>query len=389
MQTADVGRQTPPGHNIGEGRNVVPAGHGLDGKDIFHAAVQMSRMPMCLSDPNLPDNPLVFCNQAFEQFTGYSQAELLGRNCRLLQGEATDPETISRISRRLRALEDVHEEIFNYRKDGTGFWNALYVSPVLNERGDLLYYFGSQIDVTSRREAEAVLQQSRRLETLGSMASSLAHEFNNLMTIVLAGIEQARGTDDATRRTKQLDRAETGVRRAARLTDQMLSFARRQFHDPSNADLNALLDKVDEVLGRIAGGGCHVQVSSYPAALPVAVDVAQFEMALLNLVRNAADALPDGGRITVRTEAHGPEVAVAVEDEGAGMPPHVARHAADPFFTTKPAGQGTGLGLSMVKGFAEQSGGRLHIDTAEGRGTTVRIVLPRAIDEPDGSSGGI
>ena len=366
-----------PGHNIDDGRNVVPTGQGLAGKDIFHAAVQMSRMPMCLTDPHLPDNPMVFCNQAFEQLTGYSQGELLGHNCRMLQGPDTDTATVQRIRESLAAQRDVHEELYNYRKDGTGYWNALYISPVLDQTGALIYYFGSQIDVTSRREAEVVLQQSQRMETLGSMASSLAHEFNNLMTIVLAGIERGRDQADPERRRKQLDRAEWGARRAARLTDQMLSFARRQFHETRPDDLNNLVVKVDDILDQMAGSGCKVNVVLHPEPLPVALDSGQLEMALLNLVRNAADALPEGGAITIRTEPLGNDVAIAVEDSGEGMPPDVVQHATDPFFTTKPLGKGTGLGLSMVKGFAEQSGGRLQIDSEQGHGTVVRIVLPR------------
>jgi PAS domain S-box-containing protein len=366
-----------PGHHIGEGRNIVPSGQGLAGNDIFHAAVQMSRMPMCLTDPNLPDNPIVFCNQAYEQLTGYPQAELIGHNCRMLQGPATDRATIKRIRDKLSMQEDVHEEVFNYRKDGGGYWNALYISPVVDEAGRLQYFFGSQIDVTSRREAEAVLQQSQRMETLGSMAASLAHEFNNLMTIVLAGIEQSRSVQDPERRNRVLDRAEWGGRRAARLTDQMLSFARRQFHDTQVGDLNSLVGKVDDILDQMAGSSCTVEVELTPAPMPVAVDAAQLEMALINLVRNASDAMPSGGVITIRTEAYGEELVVAVEDRGEGMPPDVARRAADPFFTTKPVGKGTGLGLSMVKGFAEQSGGRLLVESQPGRGTTVRIVLPR------------
>jgi PAS domain S-box-containing protein len=122
----------------------VPSGQGLAGNDIFHAAVQMSRMPMCLTDPNLPDNPIVFCNQAYEQLTGYPQAELIGHNCRMLQGPATDRATIKRIRDKLSMQEDVHEEVFNYRKDGGGYWNALYISPVVDEAGRLQYFFGSQ-----------------------------------------------------------------------------------------------------------------------------------------------------------------------------------------------------------------------------------------------------
>ncbi len=186
------------GHHTSDGRNVISAEVGCGETDIFHAAVQMSRMPMCLTDPDGEDNPIIFCNQAFEQLTGYSQEEILGQNCRFLQGEGTDTEAIAEIRKSLEAYEDVHIELLNYRKDGTPFWNALFISPVIDTTGRLVYFFASQLDVTRRREAEAVLQQSQRIETLGAMASSVAHEFNNLMTVVLANLERLETEQDLT-----------------------------------------------------------------------------------------------------------------------------------------------------------------------------------------------
>lgn len=370
------------GHHSSDGRNVISA--GLDGgKDIFFAAVQMSRMPVCLTDPHGPDNPIVFCNQAFEQLTGYGQHEVIGRNCRFLQGETTDPKAVAEIARALAAGEDVHQELVNYRKDGTSFWNALFVSPVINTRGELVYHFASQFDVTRRREAEAVLQQSQRMETLGSMASSLAHEFNNLMTIVLASLERAGDEADEARRARQIERATWGARRASRLTDQMLSFARNQFHDDRTLDLNEMLANFDGILDQMAGTATSVALRLAAEPLPARIDAGQMELALLNLVRNAADALPGGGEIVIATRLRPagevdamPLVEVAVADRGIGMSPEVARRATEPFFTTKERGKGTGLGLSMVNGFAEQSGGRMEIETAPGLGTTIRLVFP-------------
>ena len=226
------------------------------------------------------------------------------------------------------------------------------------------------------REAEAVSWQSQRMETLGGMASALAHEYNNLMTVVLGAIERAGVEVDADRRAKQLGRAEWGARRAARLTDQMLSFARRQSRDVASWDLNAVVSNVDGILDQMAGSLCGVEITLAEGGVPVAVDAGQLEMALLNLVRNAADSMPEGGVVAVRTEVSGGMAMVVVADRGSGMPASVVGRATEPFFTTKAPGRGTGLGLSMVRGFAEQSGGRLEIESAEGVGTTVRIVLP-------------
>ena len=373
-----------PGHHVSEGRNVIPVGGGVDGTDIFFAAVQMSRMPMCLTNPHRHDNPIVFCNQAFEQLTGYVQDEIIGRNCRFLQGRETDPESVAEIHRALDAGEDVHIELVNYRKDGPQFWNALFISPVVDTSGTLVYHFASQLDVTRKREAEAVLQQSQRMETLGSMASSLAHEFNNLMTIVLGNLERLDGEVNSERGLRSIERAAWGARRAAKLTDQMLSFARRQFHDNQALDVNATLANCDGILDQMAGTGVTVKLVLADEAMMASVDPSPLEMALLNLVRNAADAAPRGSNIVIATRARrradpdgSPSVEISVADQGSGMTPEVARRALEPFFTTKPLGKGTGLGLSMVKGFVEQSNGQLELQTTEGVGTTIRLVFPR------------
>ena len=369
------------GHHIGEGRNVVHGDQGRGGQDVFHAAVQMSRMPMCLSDPHRPDNPLVFVNQAFEKLTGYPAADVIGRNCRFLQGPDTDPAAVAEIGRAIAARVDVSVELYNYRKDGSAYWNALFLSPVFNDDGHLIYFFASQLDVTKRRAAEAVMQQSQRMEALGGMAAGVAHEFNNLMTIVAGSLEQARRHPSSDRQAEQLARAAWGTEHAGRLTQQMLSFSGRQFHDPKLADLGALARNLDSLLAQAAGPDVTLVLSLCPEPLPVLVDAGQLELALLNLVRNAADAMPGGGTLTISTARQGAgtegcQAVLAVADTGTGMLPEVVRRATEPFFTTKERGKGTGLGLSMVRGFAEQSGGRLDLDSLPGRGTRVSIVLP-------------
>jgi PAS domain S-box-containing protein len=384
-QTTQIdGSSTGDGHRASDGQTVRPAGDGHGGRDMFFAAVQMSRMPMCLTDPHQPDEPVIFCNHAFEVLTGYAQEEILGRNCRFLQGEGTDREVTADIRRALANGEDIHREVLNYCKDGTPFWNALFISPVVDRDGCLIYHFASQIDVTRRREAEAVVQQSHRMEALGSMASGMAHEFNNLMTIVLASLERAAEERDDAKRYRQIERANWGAQRAARLTSQMLSFARRQFHDNKVIEVGELLRDFDNILDQMAGDGIRVTLDVPVERLLVEIDAGQMELALLNLVRNAADAMPKGGEIIMRArprtlaiEDGGDVVEIAVIDAGTGMAEAVARRAIEPFFTTKETGKGTGLGLSMVNGFAEQSGGKLQIDTTPGMGTAIRLIFPR------------
>ena len=370
-----------PGHHSGGGHNVAAEGRGLGGKDIFSAAVQMTRMPMCVADPRKPDMPLVFVNEAFQRMTGYAEDELLGRNCRFLQGPDTDPAAVRQIREAVQAREDVAVEMVNYRRDGTPFWNALCISPVFDGEGQLIYFFASQIDVTQRKQVKVLLQQ-QRVEALGSMASGVAHEFNNLMTVVIGSAQQAlkRATDG--RQREQLERVEWAAQHAGRLTQQMLSFARRQFHDTRLVDLNQLVAGMDRLLAQLAGSAVDVHLDLMPEPAPVRLDSNQMELALVNLARNAVDAMPEGGRLTVGTNVldlagTGLWIAVTVVDTGEGMTPEVARKAAEPFFTTKEPGKGTGLGLSMVAGFAEQSGGRIQIESAPGQGTRITLMLPR------------
>jgi signal transduction histidine kinase len=227
--------------------------------------------------------------------------------------------------------------------------------------------------------------QSQRVELLGGMAAGMAHEFNNLLTIALGSLEQLRRQSLDERGHMQLERAEWSVRQAGRLAQQVLSFVRREAGELQHVDLNVIIGAFDKIMSHAAGDRIRFVLELYRMPLPVRLDPHQFELALLNLVRNATDAMSGSGAVTIRTVAHrsdGPEgqqtVEVSVSDTGSGMPPEIVERATTSFFTTKPRGKGTGLGLWMVKRFAAASGGKLGIDTEVGRGTTVRLVFPRA-----------
>ena len=220
------------------------------------------------------------------------------------------------------------------------------------------------------------------MESMGALASGVAHEFNNLMTVVVGSVQQALKRAADGRQREHLERVEWAAQHAGRLTQQMLSFARRQFHDARLVDLNQLVAGMDRLLAQLAGSAVDVRLDLAPEPAPVRLDSNQMELALVNLVRNAVDAMPEGGRLAVGTSAldlagTGRWVAVTVADTGEGMTPEVARKATEPFFTTKEPGKGTGLGLSMVAGFAEQSGGRIEIESAPGQGTRITLMLPR------------
>ena len=237
----------------------------------------------------------------------------------------------------------------------------------------------------TRLSPEFSESQPERVAIIGTIATGLAHEFNNLLTVALGSLEQLRRQALDERGREQLDRAEWSVRQAGRLARQVLSFVRRDAGQPQRVDLNEVIGEFDKIMSHAASDRTRLILELCQEPLPIYLDPGQLELALLNLVRNAADAMSDSGSIIIRTAAHQSDgldrqqmVEVAVTDTGTGMPPEIVERATTSFFTTKPQGQGTGLGLWMVKRFATACGGKLDIETVLGRGTTMRLVFPRA-----------
>ncbi len=246
-------------------------------------------------------------------------------------------------------------------------------------------------EVSERRKTEAALFQAQKLEAVGALTGGIAHDFNNILTSVIGSVDLIAGARDTPERSRRLARAALrSAERGARLTQQLLAFARRQDLRPETANLGGLLKEMQELLHRAAGGAIEVTIAAPANLWECAVDTAQFEATMLNLIVNARDAMPEGGNVSLslanQPRADGDEVElppgdyveVTVRDTGHGMAPEILARALEPFFTTKEIGKGTGLGLSMVYGFARQSGGTARIDSAPGAGTTVRLYLPRA-----------
>ncbi|APT34756.1 blue-light-activated protein [Methylobacterium phyllosphaerae] len=621
------------------------------GTDLLFTAAEKTRMPQIVTDPNLPDNPIVFANRAFQELCGYGADELIGRNCRFLQGPGTDPADVAKVRDAVAARRDVVVEILNYHRDGTPFRNELYVSPVFDPDGHLRYFFASQLDVTrfrteegrlaesearyrtlfeavdagfcivemrydaagravdyrfvevnpaferhtglrdvagrwlsevvpglerswldayggvaltgeaarfesgavalgrwfdvhalrigeparrrvailfnditERREAERVLEetardrtderdmvwrtsrdlflvcgfdgryrsvnpawtetlgwseddlvgahfdtfidpadrsavegvfgdlvngivldgldvrmrtrdggfrwlswyaiprddhfyaagrdvterkaleeqlrQSQKLEAVGQLTGGVAHDFNNLLTVIKSSTDLLKRPNLAEeRRIRYVDAISDTVDRAAKLTGQLLAFARRQALQPEVFDVGRGVASVSDMVRTLTGSRIHVETQVEPfrdargreGPCLVDADPSQFDTALVNMVVNARDAMSGEGRITIRVRpvgvvpairAHpamrGDFVAVSVADTGNGIAPDVLDRIFEPFFTTKGVGQGTGLGLSQVFGFAKQSGGEVIAESRLGEGATFTLYLPRA-----------
>ena len=390
---ADVGAREPLGRpGLRHWRQSTITDPDLEHRGgLFFAAVEMTRMPMILADPRQDDVPIVFANNAFLDLTGYEEGEVLGRNCRFLQGAGTDPEQVRQLREAIDKREAVALEILNYRRDGTPFWNAVFMGPVFDPEGELLYFFASQLDVTQRREAEQQFRQAQKMEAIGQLTAGLAHDFNNLLHVITTSLERiaAKRYDDRAFE-RYVAAATTAADRGSKLTHQLLAFARRGRLEPKGLDLSELVNSVAELLEASAGTKVTLHLNLQRRLPLVKVDATHLEMALLNTIVNARDASPGGRTITVTTkEVHlssdaaarhlepGDYVLLCVTDQGTGMAPHVLARATEPFFTTKPRGEGTGLGLAMAHGFVQQSGGRLEIESKVGQGTTIRMLFPR------------
>ena len=362
---------------------------GLEDRgNIFFAAVEMTRMPMLVTDPNQDDDPIVFVNGAFLDLTGYKEEEILGRNCRFLQGPDTDRATVAEVRRALREQRAVAVDLLNYKADGEPFWNALFIGPIFDQDGKLLYFFASQMDITERRSMLESNLQAQKMEAIGQLSAGMAHDFNNLLQVINGNLELANLTAGKTPAAEPIRRAQRAIMQAGKLTQQLLSFARKQRLEHKRVSLNSLVVEFSDMLVRTLGDKVELRLELKPGLPSCSIDPTYLEMALLNVVINARDAMPRGGTVTVGTaivsEARrsgsrlppGEYVAICVTDEGEGMSPEVAKRATEPFFTTK--GLGTGLGLAMVHGFVQQSQGRLDIESEPGRGTRVRMVFPVA-----------
>jgi len=348
---------------------------------------------LVIADSLQPDNPIIFANPGFEKLTGYTQAEILDRNCRFLQGPKTDPAAAEKIRLAMQNSQPVQVEILNYRKDGQTFWSELIITPIRDAEGKVTHFVGIQNDITMRKQLEEQFRQAQKMDAFGQLAGGVAHDFNNLLTIINGYsemlLESLSQSDPSWQLIAEIHKA---GERSAGLTRQLLAFSRQQILATRILNLNEVVADTDKMLRRLIGEDIRLTTTLETHPWAVLADPGQVEQVLLNLAVNARDAMPRGGRLTIETrnveldEAYvrtrkdataGPHVALSVTDTGTGMPPEVTVKIFEPFFTTKEAGKGTGLGLATVYGIVKQSGGHVAVYSEVGVGTTFKVYLPR------------
>ncbi|ABE30332.1 sensory box protein [Paraburkholderia xenovorans LB400] len=350
-----------------------------------------------------PEGYVTNWNSGARRIKGYSEQEIIGSHF----SRFYKPEDVA-AGKPQRGLETAaregrfEAEGWRVRRDGTTFWAHVVIHAIRDDEGTLIGFAKVTRDVTERRQASEMLEQTRaalfqaqKMEAIGKLTGGVAHDFNNVLQVLRGNLELL---ENRHRRdnwsVERLAHAIDAVERGAKLASQLLAFGRRQALRPVVVNLAAMVRAMDSMLARTLGETVSVETVVAAGLWNTLVDPHQLENVLLNLAINARDAMPTGGRLTLELAnamlddryvgalsdvPAGQYVMLAVTDTGVGMPPDVVERAFDPFFTTKPEGLGTGLGLSMAYGLVKQSGGHIRIYSELGHGTTVRIYLPRSM----------
>jgi PAS domain S-box-containing protein len=377
--------------------------------DILQAVIEATPDAIFVKDL---DGRYVLVNEAAARFLGRATSEIIGKNDLELYPEATARQFIEDDRRVIET--GVPQSFEGVATSAAGTQAYLVTKGVYRDpAGRILGLYGISHDITELRQAHETLDQTRealfraqKMEAVGQLTGGIAHDFNNILAVIIGNIELLR---HHLPRGPYADELIDTILRSAlhgrELTGHLLAFSRQRQLHPRPVDVNDLVSGIVRLLGRTLGANITIEMAAAPDAGVAVVDAAALEAAILNIALNARDAMPDGGRLQLRTARAslaagevgnlpaGSYVRVTVGDTGCGMTPEIAARAFEPFFTTKEIGKGTGLGLSQVHGFVTQSGGEVVLDTAPGKGTTLSLYLPASAElppeaaTPDGTGG--
>jgi len=335
---------------------------------------------------------ILYVNPAFERNTGYPRAEALGQNPRILKSGRHEPALYRQLWETLLRGEVWHGRLTNRHKNGTFYEEDATISPVRDPAGKVINYVAVNRDVTREVQLEAELRQSQKLEGIGQLAGGVAHDFNNILASTLLQVSLLCTEESLSPALLDgLQQIQSDAERAANLTRQLLLFSRRQVMQPRVLNLNDQVINLVKMLTRIIGEDMEIVLQLHPAPLLTQADPGMLDQVLMNLVVNARDAMPHGGRLRIQTSPHdlapdaplphleaypGQFVCLSVSDTGNGIPPEILPRIFEPFFTTKPEGKGTGMGLATVYGIVKQHQGWIQLLNQPGQGATFQVFLP-------------
>jgi two-component system cell cycle sensor histidine kinase/response regulator CckA len=334
-----------------------------------------------------------YVNPKFTRITGYTLEEVRGRNPRILKSGQTSAEEYRELWNTITAGGEWHGELHNKKKDGAHFWERVSISPLRDASGAITHFIAIKEDITAQKVLEDQFRQAQKLEAVGRLAGGVAHDFNNMLGIVIGYAELARDrispNDPLHGDLGEILRA---AQRSTGLVRQLLAFARRQTVEPRVLDLNGIIAESEKMLRRLVGEDIGIHFTPGTDLWQIKIDPAQIDQILANLTVNARDAIPGVGNINIETQnvvldeaycaghsgfSPGEYVMAAFSDSGTGMAKDVLEHIFEPFFTTKEPGKGTGLGLATIYGIVKQNNGFINVYSEPGQGTTFKIYLPR------------
>jgi two-component system cell cycle sensor histidine kinase/response regulator CckA len=343
------------------------------------AAVDQAAEAVVVTDS---EGTIEYVNPAFERITGYTRDEAIGGNSRLLKSGRHDAPFYRDLWATITGGRPWTGRFVNRRKDGSLYEEEATISPVRDDRGVICNFVAVKRDVTNEIALQQQLVHAQKLETAGHLAAGIAHDFNNLLQALLSQLAvvelRLRGTAGAQKPIEEMSQL---VQRGATLTRQLLLFARRGTTSREPLDLNRVVEGAATLLRRVVRENVTVVTALSGEPLPVFADPGQLDQVLMNLAVNASDAMPDGGRLTLRTSGDDSWVRLSVTDVGQGITEEALSHLFEPFFSTKAVGKGTGLGLSVVHGIVTSHGGTVEVASQPGVGATFTIVLPRHAPE--------
>jgi PAS domain S-box-containing protein len=347
-----------------------------------YAAVEQSPAMILITDRQ---GAIEYVNEAFTRMSGYTFEEAMGRNPRILNSGLQDAALYKDLWNTVLDGQTWTGRLQNRRKDGQLFWSEAIISPLRNEAGEITHLVSSSMDITellaaaeSRQRLEEQVARTQKLESLGSLAGGVAHDMNNVLGAImgLASVHQMIEPEGSALR-KDMDTIVKACERGGTLVKGLLGFARKGLAEEQDVDLNNLVREEVALLSRTTLQRVQLKMDLTEDLLVVRGDASALSHLLMNLCVNAVDAMPDGGVLTLHTSPSGTGfVVLEVSDSGCGMSKDVLDKALDPFFTTKPQGKGTGLGLPIVYGTVKAHKGRMEIDSVPGQGTRVRVFLP-------------